>query len=77
MELESRLNTGNGVLSPPTTFAATPASSLSVQETLGGPTPAAFNPAPQPTQDYTWQVQNRFPAIAFLDSDSFKHGGFV
>jgi hypothetical protein len=75
MELESRLNGGNGVLSPPATFA-TPASSLSAPEQLGQPTPA-YN-TQQLQQDYSFQgVQNRFPAIAFLDSDSFKHGGYV
>lgn len=75
MELESRLNGGNGVMSPPTTFA-TPSSALSAAEQLGQPTPA-YNP-PQQQQDFPSQpILNRFPAIAFLDSDSFKHGGSV
>jgi hypothetical protein len=70
MELESRINGGNGVISPPTSFA-TPSSTLSGPEALGQPAPG-YNPP----QDYLWQgVQNRFPAIAFLDSDSFKNGG--
>jgi hypothetical protein len=72
MELESRLNGGNPVLSPPTSLA-TPSSTLSGPEPLGQSTPG-YNPP----QDYPWQgVHSRFPAIAFLDSDSFKHGGFV
>lgn len=74
-ELEARFigpNGGNGVISPPPTFA-TPSSTLSGPETLGQPGPA-YNPP----QEYIWQgVQNRFPAIAFLDSDSFRDGGCV
>lgn len=50
----------------------TPATSNGIgPETIGHQIPT-FNP----TQDISWQgVQNRFPAIAFLDGDTFKYGG--
>jgi hypothetical protein len=64
IELESRLN---GVHNQPTSYA-TPAS-----DNLG---PAV--PTYTPPQEISWQnIQNRFPAIAFLDSDTFKYGGCV
>jgi len=69
-ELESKMNGGNGMLSPPANFA-TPASTLSGSDNMGQAVPGY-----PPPQEYPWQgVQNRFPAIAFLDSDSFKNGG--
>jgi hypothetical protein len=71
MELESRLNGGNSMVSPPASFP-TPSSNLSNPDSLGLPLPP-YNPP----QDYTWQgVQNKFPAIAVLDSDTFKNGGY-
>lgn len=73
MELESRLNGGGG-LNPQLSPYATPSSgTLAASDSLG---PAV--PAYTPPQDAPWQgIQNRFPAIAFLDSDAFKYGGYV
>lgn len=76
MELESRLNGGGGGgggLNEPTPF--TPSSAA-----LSGPEPLGGAPIPpySPQQDGPthWHgVQNRFPAIAFLDNESFTHGG--
>jgi hypothetical protein len=68
IELESRLN---GVHNQPTNYA-TP-SSLAASDSLG---PAI--PTYTPPQEIPWQnMQNRFPAIAFLDSETFKYGGWV
>ncbi|TVY81163.1 Depudecin biosynthesis cluster-specific transcription activator, partial [Lachnellula suecica] len=72
MELESRLNGGNGVI-PPTPFATATPSSTS--EALGGPIPP-YSPQ-QDNQTHWHGVQNRFPAIAFLDKESFTYGGYA
>lgn len=73
MELESRLNGGNGLASPQANFATPSTSGLSGHEPLGTSVQTFASP-----QDAPWHcVQNRFPAIAFLDSVSFKTGGFV
>jgi len=62
----------NGLTSPPTTYT-TPSSSLSGPDTtLGG-----FSYPVQPLEYPLSGVQNRFPALVFLDSDTFKHGGYV
>lgn len=73
----SMMDTGmgnNGILSPPGTYATTPASTLSgMVDGLSG-----YNAIYSSQVEYSLQgVQNRFPAIAFLDSDTFKHGGYV
>ncbi|KAL3422128.1 fungal specific transcription factor domain-containing protein [Phlyctema vagabunda] len=69
LELESRLNGRNNVVNQPTPFA-TPSSTLSGTENLGPPAPSF-----SPPQDAPWQnIQNRFPAIAFLDAESFTYG---
>ncbi|KAH8793261.1 hypothetical protein BGZ57DRAFT_869998 [Hyaloscypha finlandica] len=72
MELESRLNGGG--MNPQMSPYATPSSTtLATSDNLGPPVPAFT-----PPQDAPWQgIQNRFPAIAFLDSDNFKYGGIV
>lgn len=73
MELEAKFNGGNGELGPTPTFATPSSSALSGPEGLGHPPPAYNHP-----QEYVYQgVQNRFPAIAFLDSDCFRSGGYV
>jgi hypothetical protein len=73
MELESRLNGGSGVLNQPTPYATPSSGTLSEQQALGAQVPPFI-----PPQEVPWQaVQNRFPAIAFLDSDSFKSGGYI
>ena len=72
MELESRLNGGNSMVSPPASFPTPSSTNLSNPDSLGLPLPP-YNPP----QDYTWQgIQNKFPAIAVLDSDTFKNGGY-
>ncbi len=69
MELESRLNGGH----QPTPYATPSSSGLTGSDNLGPPIPTYT-----PSQDVSWQgVQNRFPAIAFLDSNTFKYGGYV
>lgn len=71
IELESRLNGGNPMTSQSTPFA-TPPTTLSGSDSLGPPVPSYT-----PPQEVAWHgVQNRFPAIAFLDSDAFKYGGY-
>ncbi|TAQ83545.1 hypothetical protein B7494_g8129 [Chlorociboria aeruginascens] len=70
VELEGRLN-GSMTESQPPPFA-TPSSAAYSADGLG--------PAGQvyPFKESPWQnVQNRFPAIAFLDIDSFKYGGIA
>lgn len=63
MELEARLN-GGVELTPST--ASLPPHEPGVPYTH------------TPPQDAPWQgVQNKFPAIAFLDSESFYYGGWV
>ena len=72
MELESRLNGGG--MNPQMSPYATPSSTtMATSDNLGPPVPAFT-----PPQDAPWQgIQNRFPAIAFLDSENFKYGGYV
>lgn len=71
MELESRLNGGGSMVSPPASFP-TPSST---SDSLGLPLPTYNQPPPQ---DYAGQgVHNKFPAIAVLDSETFMNGGYV
>jgi hypothetical protein len=73
MELESKLNGGNGLASSQVNFATPSAGGLPGPESLGSPGLGYV-----PPQDAPWHtLQNRFPAIAFLDSLSFKTGGCV
>ena len=73
IELESRLNGGNAITNQPTPFATPSSTTLSGSEPIGPPVPAYT-----PPQELPWQgVQNRFPAIAFLDSGAFKYGGYA
>lgn len=72
MELEATLNGRNSLMGQPTPYA-TPSSTMTAPDAIGHQVPAYT-----PPQDVPWQgVQNRFPAIAFLDSDTFKYGGWV
>ncbi|RDW73170.1 fungal specific transcription factor-containing protein [Coleophoma cylindrospora] len=69
MELEGRLNGRAAVMGQPTSFP-TPSSSLSGPDGLGPQAPGF-----SPPQEAPWQnIQNRFPAIAFLDAESFTYG---
>ena len=73
-DLEARLglNGGNGIISPPLSFAS-PSSSMSGPDTIGQPSLTY-----SPPQGYISEgVRNRFPAIAFLDADAFRVGGYV
>lgn len=79
MELEARLNGGgggggggSGMMNQPSPYA-TPSSTA-----LGGTDSLPHAPVYTPPQDGPWQgVQNRFPAIIFLDGEAFKYGGCV
>jgi hypothetical protein len=72
MELEARLNGGNAMVSPPTNFPTPSSTTLSASDNLGLPLQH------YPPQDYTWaNVPNKFPAIAVLDSETFKNGGYI
>jgi hypothetical protein len=72
MELESRLNGANSMVSPPTTFTTPSSTALSASEPLGAPLPPYH-----PPHDYAWHgIQNKFPAIAVLDKETFKNGGY-
>ena len=76
MELESRLNGGNSMVSPPASFPTPSSTTLSTSESLGLSLPPYNQPPPQ--QDYIWQgIHNKFPAIAVLDSETFQNGGCV
>ena len=69
-ELESRLNLGPEIVNSPTPFTTSLASTLVGPENLGPPIPAYL-----PPQESPWQtIQNRFPAIAFLDRETFTYG---
>ena len=73
MELESSLSrlNGGGMNSQLSPYATPSSATLAAPDNLGPPVPAFT-----PPQDVPWQgIQNRFPAIAFLDSDNFKYGG--
>jgi hypothetical protein len=75
MELESTLSrqfTGiNPIPNTPTPFGTASSGTIPAPHLLGQQAQAY-----SPTQDSQWQgVQNRFPAIAFLDKDTFKYGG--
>jgi len=73
MELESRLNGGPAIINPPTPFATPSSSNLSGSEVPGAQVSTFSAP-----QENPWQaVPNRFPAIAFLDNESYKYGGYV
>lgn len=68
IELEARLSGSEG-MNPSTQYSASTVAGLA-EQALGAQ--VAYNPP----QEYQWQgVQNRFPAIAFLDGDSYKTGG--
>jgi hypothetical protein len=72
MELEARWSGAGGATSQPSPYPTPSSSALAGSEGL------AQVPVYSPAQDIPWQgVQNRFPAIAFLDSESFKYGGYV
>lgn len=72
MELESRLNGGGGSMDQSSSYPTPATAALNGQEGLAQV--ANYSPP----QSLPWQgVQNRFPAIAFLDSESFKYGGYV
>lgn len=82
VELESRFNGGGGGgggggMSPPTPSFTSP-SSAALSEALGGGSHLPpYNPQQQQQETpYQWHgVQNKFPAIAFLDKESFTYGG--
>lgn len=73
VELESRLNGGDPTVNQPTPFATPSSATLSgISEPLGPQIPTFGQP-----QEISWHaVQNRFPAIAFLDAEAFKYGGY-
>jgi hypothetical protein len=71
LEVESRLNGGNGLTNTQETYATPSAGGLGGPDSLGQSMPAYA-----PPQEAPWHsLQNRFPAIAFLDGLSFKTGG--
>lgn len=77
LELERRLNESNGSnIVDNTTYLPTSSASIVVSGTADsvGATPATV----YIQQDPAYQnVQNRFPGIAFLDSEAFKYGQVV
>lgn len=81
LELESRLNATNGLTSAQqvNNFAALQQhSSSSAPGTESSSLGAAGGGYSVQHQEEPWHaLQNRFPAIAFLDSQSFKTGGCV
>lgn len=77
MELESRLNEGGGggggVMNSPPPFPTPSSGALPGSEALGPQLP--YSPQQQEAPAQWHGVQNRFPAIVFLDKESFTHGG--
>jgi Fungal Zn(2)-Cys(6) binuclear cluster domain len=75
LELESRLNATNGLTGAQApNFVAQPSSSSAAAAESAALAAAGCSAH----QDEPWHaLQNRFPAIAFLDSQSFKTGGCV
>ncbi|KAG0645929.1 Transcription factor BOA15 [Hyphodiscus hymeniophilus] len=72
IELESRLNGNHSMISPPTTYRTPSSTAISAPDSLGAGGPSYNHP-----QDYAWQgLQNKFPAIAVLDKETFKDGGY-
>ncbi|XMA18390.1 hypothetical protein WAI453_011181 [Rhynchosporium graminicola] len=71
MQLESSLH---GRHQPPTSYTPSSSNALVEAANLGQQMQPIYNPA----QEISWQVvQNRFPAIAFLDGQTFRYGGVV
>lgn len=71
MELESSLNGRGSLMSQPAQYPTPSSGSLNTGDTHGHP-----GPEYTPPREVLWHgIQNRFPAIAFLDSDTFKYGG--
>jgi hypothetical protein len=76
LELESRLNDANNNISAidNTSYLPTP-SAISIS---GAPEGGGASNTLYIQQDPAYHnVQNRFPNIAFLDSDAFKYGGVL
>lgn len=73
IELESRLNGSNGsALMESSPYMPTPSSSsITGNSDSAGQTPATIYIQGDPSYN---NIQNRFPAIAFLDSEAFKYG---
>lgn len=72
MELESTLNASGAAMNQSSPYPTPSASALAGSDGL------SQLPVYSPQQDIPWQgVQNRFPAIAFLDGELFKNGGWV
>ena len=59
-------------MSPPPSFAS-PSSSMTGLDTIGQPS-LTYSP---PQGYISGGARNRFPAIAFLDADAFRVGGYV
>lgn len=71
LELESRMNGPNGSLNS-ASFDPSSGGPHPDQQGLGAPDSSFAVPEPH------WPVvHNRFPAILFLDSESFQNGGYV
>ncbi|KAI9047674.1 hypothetical protein LZ554_008385 [Drepanopeziza brunnea f. sp. 'monogermtubi'] len=73
MQLEATLNGRNALMGQPSPYAAPSPATMAPPDGLGHQVPVYSSP-----HDIPWQgVQNRFPAIAFLDSETFKYGGIA
>lgn len=72
LELEGRLNATNALSNPHANFAS---SSTAANLTAPEPSAASIGGYPNHQEDPWNAIQNRFPAITFLDSQSFKTGG--
>lgn len=73
MQLEATLNGRNSLMGQPTSYATPGSGAMNAPDGFGHQAPVYT-----PPQDISWQgIQNRFPAIAFLDSDTFKYGGYA
>lgn len=76
LELERRLNTNNGVPMDGQPYMSTPAASTVVSGAVDsvGATPNTVYIQHDPAYQ---NIQNRFPSIAFLDSEAFQYGQVV
>ncbi|KAH8648029.1 hypothetical protein BGZ60DRAFT_391025 [Tricladium varicosporioides] len=74
-ELESRMNGGTPMMGQPSPYATPSSTTMSIPESAG-PMLMAYNQAQEPPTMWN-SVPNKFPAIAFLDTELFVNGGYV
>jgi hypothetical protein len=74
-DLTSKIDAQSPVAGVVVASGAKSTASPATSSSYAAPSHSSFSDPPSETSISV--VQNRFPAIAFLDSDAFKHGGCV